>query len=403
MIMKRRHFVAQSALAAAAAGSSHIAFSDSKSKRRVGIIGHSGRGDYGHGLDTVWLKFPEAEIVGVADADEKGLAKELKKLKLGNEVGFTNYRKMLAETKPEFVSVCPRHADQHREMCLAAIEAGVRGIYVEKPFLQTPKDCDDVLAAAEKAGTKIAVAHRNRYHPVLQVVDQLIADGKLGKLLEIRGRGKGDRRGGAEDLWVLGTHVLNVMRYFGGAPKSCSAVMLQDGRQITKADVVLKSREGLGRLAGNELHARYEMERGVIATFDSMADDDTKNQGFGLLLVGSKGVLNIQMDKNPVAHFLEGNPFEPNNEPTGWLPITTAGIGKEEPKPELIASVRNHVAALQDLIASVDEPNRQPLCNGRDAASTVEMVCAVFESQRQAGKTVTFPLEQRENALTLVE
>ncbi len=400
--MKRRQFVTQSAIVAAAAGTSQIAFSDSKSKRRVGIIGHSGRGDYGHGLDNVWLKFPEAEIVGVADPVEKGLANELKKLKVADEVGFADYRKMLAETKPEFVSICPRHADQHEEMCLAAIEAGVRGIYVEKPFMQTPKDCDEVLAAAEKTGTKIAVAHRNRYHPVLQVVDQLIADGKLGKLLEIRGRGKGDRRGGAEDLWVLGTHVLNVMQYFGGAPKSCSAVMLQDGRQITKADVVLKSREGLGRLAGNELHARYEMERGVIATFDSMADDETKNQGFGLLLVGSKGVINIQMDKNPVAHFLEGNPFEPNTEPTGWLPITTAGIGKEEPKPELIASVRNHVAALQDLIASVDTPDRQPLCSGRDAALTVEMVSAVFESQRQGGKAVTFPLEQRENALALL-
>ena len=400
--MKRRHFIAQTATVVAVAGPSQIAFSESKSKRRVGMIGHSGRGDYGHGLDTVWLKFPEAEIVGVADPVEKGLAKELKKLKIGDAAGFSDYRKMLVETKPEFVSVSPRHADQHREMCLAAIEAGVRGIYVEKPFMQTPKDCDEVLAAAEKAGTKIAVAHRNRYHPVLQVIDQLIADGKLGKLLEIRGRGKGDRRGGAEDLWVLGTHVLNVMQYFGGAPKSCSAVMLQDGRQITKADVVLKSREGLGPLAGNELHARYEMERGVIATFDSMADDDTKNQGFGLLLVGSKGVINIQMDKNPVAHFLEGNPFEPNIEPTGWLPITTDGIGKEEPKSDVVASVSNHVAALQDLIASVDTPDRQPLCSGRDAALTVEMVSAVFESQRQDGKAVKFPLEQRENALALL-
>ncbi|MFV1994535.1 MAG: gfo/Idh/MocA family oxidoreductase, partial [Verrucomicrobiales bacterium] len=72
--------------------------------------------------------------------------------------------------------------------------------------------------------------------PVLQIIDALTAEGGIGKLLEIRGRGKGDRRGGGEDLWVLGTHVMNLMAYFGGTPKSCSAVMLQDGRRVTKAD-----------------------------------------------------------------------------------------------------------------------------------------------------------------------
>ena len=147
--MKRRHFLS---VTAAAGG---FAFADSVKTRRVGIIGHTGRGNFGHGLDNVWLRIPGAEIVGVADPDEDGLEKELQKLKVGPGTGFADYRKMLAETKPEFVSVCPRHGDQHRDMCLAAIEAGVRGIYVEKPFLRTPAECDEVIAAAEKAGTKM--------------------------------------------------------------------------------------------------------------------------------------------------------------------------------------------------------------------------------------------------------
>jgi len=397
--MNRRHFISSSIAAAASTG---IAFADPKQKRRVAIIGHTGRGNYGHGLDTVWLDFPQVEIVGLADANADGLAAEVTKLKLADNSAFADYRKMLVETKPEFVSVAPRHADQHREMCLAAIEAGARGIYVEKPFLQSPKDCDEVLAAADKAGTKIAVAHRNRYHPTLQVIDELINKGGLGKLLEIRGRGKGDRRGGAEDLWVLGTHVLNIMEYFGGAPKSCSAIMLKDGRQITKADVVLESKEGLGPLAGNELHARFEMERGVIGTFDSLADDDTNNHGFGVFLVGSKGMINLQMDKNPIAHFLVGNPFEPNRNPTAWVPITTAGVGEPETQAEVVAAVGNHVAAVRDLIESVDSEGRMPLCDGKSAALTVEMVCAIFASQRQNGQAVTFPLQQRENALALI-
>jgi len=395
-MMKRRNFLASTT---AAAGG--IAFAASGNTRRVGIIGHTGRGNFGHGLDTVWLGIPDAEIVGVADPNMDGLTKELGKLKVSPDAGFPDYRKMLAETKPEFVSICPRHADQHRDMCLAAIEAGVGGIYVEKPFLRTPEECDEVIAAADKAGTKIAVAHRNRYHPVLQVIDEFIEEGKLGKVLEIRGRGKSDRRGGAEDLWVLGTHVLNIVNYFGGMPETCSAVLLKDGKRVTKADVIAKSAEGLGALAGNEVHARYVMDSGLIATFDSIADDGTKGAGFGLMLVGSKGVINIQMDKNPLAHFLPGNPFQPSTDEKAWQPITTAGVGKQETNPELVAQVQNHTVAILDLLAAVDE-SRDPLCSARHAALTVEMVCAAFESHRQDSLAVSIPLEQRGNALTLL-
>lgn len=409
--MQRRHFLGKSAAGGAAALSGWAGLTAPASAAantpgeplRVSIIGHTGRGNYGHGLDTVWQRIPGTEIVGVADADPGGLEKELAKLKLAPERGFASYREMLAKVRPEFVSVAPRHVDQHRDMCLAAIETGVRGLYVEKPFLQTPAQADEVLAAAEEAGTAIAVAHRNRYHPALAVIDRFLEEGKLGRLLEIRARGKGDRRGGAEDLWVLGTHVLNLVNYFGGDPVDCSAVLLQDGRRVTAGDVVAESREGLGPLAGNELHARYRLSRGLTATFDSVAEDGTGGQGFGLMLVGSEGLINLQMDRDPVAHFLPGNPFRPDPAPKAWQPITSAGVDRPEDQPQRIAEVRNHVAAVRDLIAAAAEPGREPLCDAHEAALTAEMVCAAFESHRRNSEAVTFPLEQRENALALLE
>lgn len=33
---------------------------------RVAVIGHTGRGNYGHGLDEVWLEVPKARVVAVA-------------------------------------------------------------------------------------------------------------------------------------------------------------------------------------------------------------------------------------------------------------------------------------------------------------------------------------------------
>jgi predicted dehydrogenase len=104
-------------------------------KYRVGVIGHTGRGDYGHGLDTVWRDVPQAEVVGVADANPQGLAQAVKRLRVSR--GYDDYRKMLDELKPDLVSIGVTYIDQHRDMVLAAAERGVRGIYMEKPLCRT--------------------------------------------------------------------------------------------------------------------------------------------------------------------------------------------------------------------------------------------------------------------------
>lgn len=397
--MDRRTFLAAGAGLAFAPSLTRAADEAPAGKRlRVAVIGHTGRGNYGHGLDTCWLKVPETEIVAVADADAAGLAAELKKLKVTN--GFADYRAMLESTKPDLVAVCPRQVDEHCEMIVTAIEAGARGIYIEKPFCRELIEADGIAAACKQYGAKIAVAHRNRYHPTLAVIDKLIADGGIGRVLEIRGRGKSDRRGGAEDLWVLGSHVLNLVHYFGGDPVTCSAALRQNGKPVTKADVK-DGAEGLGPLAGNEVRARFETERGLIAYFDSLADDGTAGAGFGLRIVGSTGVIDIKCDAQPLAHLQRGNPFKPAAKSEPWLPITTGGVGVEEPRKDLNDFVGGYVGPVLDLIAAV-KSDRQPLCGLHDAVTTVEMISAVFESHRRGGAAVKLPLETRQNPLGLL-
>ena len=365
---------------------------------RVAVIGHTGRGNYGHGLDTVWKRIPGTQIVAVADPNPGGLKKELQKLGLSDQHGYADYRTMLAKSGADLVAVCPRHADQHRDMILAAIDAGAKGIYVEKPFVRTPREADEVLAACSKSGAKVAVAHRNRYHPVLGVIEKLIADKQIGRVLEIRGRGKGDRRGGGEDLWVLGSHVLNMITFFAGKPRSCSGSLLQDGRMVGRQDV-REGAEGLGPLAGNELHARFLFENGLIAFFDSVANDETKNHGFGLQIIGSQGKILIQADRDPLAYLIPGNPFEPTSKPRSFLPITSGGLDVDEPNHELIHRVEHHDVAAADLIQAMRQ-DREPLCGAAEGALTVEMICGVFESHRQGGAEVSFPLKERDHPLS---
>lgn len=393
--MNRRQFISTTAVASLALTSRAA---DPSAKFRVAVIGHTGRGGYGHGLDTMWLQLPGTEIVAVADADAKGLESALKTLRVTR--GFADYRKLLAETRPDIVAIGPRHIDQHRDMSVAAIEAGVRGIYIEKPFCRTPAEADEIIAAAEHRKVKVAVAHRNRYHPVLPVLAKLIQEGVIGRVLEIRARGKEDQRGGSLDLWVLGSHLLNLATVFAGKPLACSATVLQDDRPVTRADVK-RGDEGVGPLAGNEVHARFEMERGYPLFFDSVANAGVSATGFGIQIIGTKGVMDLRADKEPVAHLFASSPFLPVQEQRAWVPVSVAGIGKPEPGAGLEKEISDHLISGRDLIAAIRE-NREPLCSGRDGATTVEMISAVFESHRLDGQRVLLPLKTRQNPLSLL-
>ncbi len=392
--MNRRHFITTVSAASLAMNLR----AEGGGKLRVALIGHTGRGNYGHGIDTMWATLPETEIVAVADADEKGLAAEVKKLKLSK--GFADYKAMLAEAKPDIVAIGPRHIDQHRDMFIAAIQAGARGVYCEKPFCRSLAEADEIIAAAEKTGTKIAIAHRNRWNPVIPVIQQLLKDGAIGQVLELRGRGKEDKRGGSLDLWVLGSHVLNISTAFAGKALSCSGVVLQDRRLVTKADVK-EGDEGIGPLAGDEVHARYETESGLPVFFDSVHDAGVKEASFGLQIVGSKGIIDLRMDGDPIAHFLPLNPFGPVKQPRAWVPVSTAGIDKPEPDAKLGKTVMAHTTSGRNLIAAMRE-NRQPLCSAYDARDTLEMINGVFESHRLNGQRVALPLKTRVNPFTLM-
>jgi predicted dehydrogenase len=354
----------------------------------VGVIGHTGQGNFGHGEDTVWLKIPETKIVAVADADPKGLAEAAKRL--GGVKAYADYKIMLAEAKPDIAAICSRHIHEHRDMIVAAVEAGVKGIYVEKPFVRTLAEADEVVKLCADKGVKLAIAHRNRYHPVVDVVKQLVDAGEIGELKEVRVRGKQDQRGGGLDLWVLGGHGFNLATLFTGPATSCEATILVEGRPATKADI-RPGDEGVGLIVGDEIHARYETKSGIPLYFDSKKGTPAKGTPFGARLIGTKGVISLQIDEEPLA-ILERDGVK--------TPITTAGIGKPEPIKDIKQVNGGHHGAVRDLLAAIAE-KREPLCGPEAGRETVELTLAVFASFVADGRKVALPLADRQHPFPL--
>lgn len=360
-------------------------------KVRVGIIGRTGKGNYGHDVDLAFTKIPLVEIKAVADESESGRLAAQKRV--GASKSYADYREMLEKEQLDLVAICPRWIDQHHAMIVAAARAGCH-VYMEKPFCRTLAECDDAIAKLNEKKLKLGIAHISQYSPVLDVVRALLKEGAIGNVLEMRARGKEDRRGGGEDLWVLGSHVLAIMRrLMGESPIDCSANVLVAGKRASKSDVI-EGAEGIGPLVGDELYATYTFANGVRGYFASKKDMASNPSRFAVQIFGSKGVIEVESDYLSKAYLLRDGGWSPGRSGKNWETITSAGVGKPEPRNDGNYQ-GGHIAAINDLIECT-RSGGSPKCSADDARAVIEMIAGVFESHRVGGR-VEFPLRNRDN------
>lgn len=394
--MRRRDFIAGTAfgLASLAAGRSRHANAKGV-KYKVAVIGRTGRGNYGHGLDVVWNDIEQAQVVAVADPDPKGrgaAAKRLKALK-----SYADYRQMLEIERPQIVSVAPRWLDCHHDMVLACAEFGCH-VFLEKPMCQSLEQADAMIAAFEKRSLKLAIAHQTRYSPALAQAQKAIAEGLLGDILELRGRGKEDRRGGGEDLMVLGTHVMDLMRFFAGDARWCFASVRDDREPVTEKHV-RDGAEGIGPLAGDEIHAVYRFDGITMGYFSTHRTRHGAAERFGLQVYGSRGVLTMTTGSVPEIWFVEDPSWQPGRSKARWKRISSAGIDKPEPLKDRSLHYGNRLIAL-DLIRAI-EADTQPKDGMYDGRAALEMILAIYESHRLSAP-VELPLENRKHPLSML-
>src|SRR4051812_28085724 len=100
------------------------------------------------------------------------------------------------------------------------------------------------------------MAFQTRYSPWYERIKAMIAEGAIGEVLELRGRGKEDRRGGGEDMMVLGVHILDRCHDLLGEPAWCLARVSERGKAVGPGDVH-EGTEGIGPLAGDRVDTMF--------------------------------------------------------------------------------------------------------------------------------------------------
>ncbi len=139
---------------------------------------------------------------------------------------FGDYRQMIAELKPDIVSVVtPDHL--HKDVVLAAVEHGVRGIFCDKPLSVSLAEADEMVRAVRDAGVAMAINYGRRWYPQYAEARRLVRAGELGPLSQIICVTGGPRA----MLWRNHTHVIDLMNFLADAEPDWVWAELERGYQ----------------------------------------------------------------------------------------------------------------------------------------------------------------------------
>lgn len=283
---------------------------------RVGLVGETDGGGYGHGLEHLFVNRSDGVVVAIADSD--AITRAVVAAKIGNPKQYDDWRVMLAEEKPELVVIAERWSERHFEISKACLEAGAH-VFMEKPLLPTMADADALIALSRERGLQFTVKHEMQLSPNLRWLKDRLDDGIIGdRLLQIDAFGKMDRRAGGEELAVLGGHIFDLCRMWCGCDALwCSARVTTQGRSVTKADVKFSEGDHVGPLIGDEINASFLMKSGTLLTYTSREDQNAVQEiGWGVVLTGTAGVIRVSFG---IPQVIEMRHREGNIDT--WLPI----------------------------------------------------------------------------------
>jgi predicted dehydrogenase len=166
------------------------------------LIGCGGMGKNQARLITT---LPHYRLVAVADVVAEAAATLAQEFAC--ESG-TDVAALLARHRPAVVAICTAN-DTHAALTIQAAQAGVRGVYCEKPMAVHLDDGRAMVAACATSGTRLVINHQRRTGADLVAMKRAIDSGAIGTVRRIRVQCAGD-------ILSDGTHAVDSLRFLTG-------------------------------------------------------------------------------------------------------------------------------------------------------------------------------------------
>jgi predicted dehydrogenase len=268
--------------------------------------------------DSAYLRhlgnIADVELVGIQDPSAEIVARRA--AALGNPPVFTDYREMLAKTRPDFVIALgrPRHM---AGIALDLLESGYPFL-MEKPMGVNAAEVRRVADKAAATNAFVAVPLGQRYQPFVTRARQMLAEGRFGPLSHVyirQNRPTSARYPAWDAPWMLdpaeagggclrnlGPHGLDVFLFLTG-----------EAAQVTGAQL---SWRALGQRVEDYASVLVRSASGVLGTIEvgntfprDGTDGEWKIAGRDAILLLQDGTLRITTANGEAT--MSGEPAEP--------------------------------------------------------------------------------------------
>jgi len=301
----------------------------------------------------------EARLVGVAtsscDTAERAVRQG------GYEIGVDDYRRLLDRDDIHIIHCCTPN-DMHREVVIAAIEAG-KHVYCDKPLARTVAEADAICAAAGKDSRTYQMAFNYRFVPALMRAKELLREGFIGEPLCLRAAylhaGYVDperpmswrldaQRGGGGALLDLGSHIIDLVRYLLGDFRRVRAMtrIFTPRRPVSKG-----SKETAPVDVDDAVWMHVEMANGAVGTLEASRVSTGASDEIRLEVHGRLGAIAFNlMDPNWLHVYDNRLPEQPLGGMRGFTRVESV---QRYPAPASLAVPKNTVGWLRFHVASI--------------------------------------------------
>lgn len=309
---------------------------------------------------------PNASLVAICDINQ-----ELKKQVPEGVPFFTSVEELLLQSDAEVVNVCtPNYL--HASQVIQTLNAGKHAV-VEKPMALSTKDCDKMIATAEKNQKLIFAVKQNRYNPPVQVVKKLLEEGKLGRIFMIQvncfwnrseayyrescWRGKKELDGGC--LFTQFSHFIDILYYLNG--------------DIINTSGIVENFNHKGQIEFEDSGIFcMKAENGAIINFNFTTCSFEKNMEGSITFIAEKGTVKIG------GQYL--NTIEYQSLASGELPHINI-TAKENDYGLYKGSMSNHSQVIQNVV-DVLQNGESIMATAEDGRHVVNIIEKMYKNSK---------------------
>lgn len=252
---------------------------------------------------------PEMAVLVGRDAERTQAAAE----KLGWAEAATDWRAVLQRDDVDLVDICTP-GDSHAEIAEAALAAG-KHVLVEKPLANSVEEAESMAAVARRAresGVRAAVGFTYRRVPALQLAQQLIAEGRIGEIRQVRAQYLQDwladaeaplgwrldkEKAGSGALGDIGAHIVDMACFLTGQRFAGVSGMLETfvhERPVAESSAGLSGTAGVGRgpvTVDDAALATARLESGATVSLEASRFAWGRKNAMRIELSGTQGAI----------------------------------------------------------------------------------------------------------------